>query len=214
MSISSFKKPDCWETIKQQQWNIDINSIKADFATDEQLKKRKSAADNLDIDSIQKEYETALLRSIPYALWKKIEEWGKDTGYLTTSQQSFAGFDMANTIKFNRKITDNNRKKAMTIYEIVCTNNIELLAEADELTEEQKTDLSTTVKDSTSADHGITIELIQKMVAWDKHRRILKDWQWNVMNEIISGKKTLNDRLAWGCKQNLKTLKQHGFTEE
>ena len=65
---------------------------------------------------------------------------------------------MANTIKFNRKITDNNRKKAMTIYEIVCTNNIELLAEADELTEEQKTDLSTTVKDSTSADHGITIE--------------------------------------------------------
>ena len=92
--------------------------------------------------------------------------------------------------------------------------DIELLAEADELTEEQKTDLSTTVKDSTSADHGITIELIQKMVAWDKHRRILKDWQWNVMNEIISGKKTLNDRLAWGCKQNLKTLKQHGFTEE
>lgn len=45
---------------------------------------------------------------------------------------------MANTIKFNRKITDNNRKKAMTIYEIVCKNNIELLAEADELTEEQK----------------------------------------------------------------------------
>ena len=33
---------------------------------------------------------------------------------------------------------------------------------ADELTEEQKTALSTTVKDSTSADHGITIELIQK----------------------------------------------------
>lgn len=26
----------------------------------------------------------------------------------------------------------------MTIYEIVCKNNIELLAEADELTEEQK----------------------------------------------------------------------------
>lgn len=49
------------------------------------------------------------------------------------------------------------------------------------------------------------------MVAWDKHRRILKDWQWNVMNEIISGKKTLNDRLAWGCKQNLKTLKTTRF---
>ena len=52
------------------------------------------------------------------------------------------------------------------------------------------------------------------MVDWDKHRRILQDWQWKVMNEIVMGKKSLNDRLAWGCKQNLKILKQHGFTEE
>lgn len=36
--ILNGQKEDCWETIKQQQWNIDINSIKADFATDEQLK--------------------------------------------------------------------------------------------------------------------------------------------------------------------------------
>jgi hypothetical protein len=52
------------------------------------------------------------------------------------------------------------------------------------------------------------------MVDWDKRRRILKDWQWNVMNEIISGKKPLNDRLACGCKKNLEILKKHGFTEE
>jgi hypothetical protein len=112
------KKEDCWEIIKQQEWNIDLKSIKFDFSTDEQLKKRKSVTDDLDIDTIQKEYEISLLRSIPYALWKKIEEWGKDTGFLNTSQQSFAGFDMANTVKFNRAITDINRSKAMIIYEI------------------------------------------------------------------------------------------------
>ena len=55
--------------------------------------------------------------------------------------------------------------------------------------------------------------MIQRMVDWDKHHRILQDWQWKVMNEIVMGKKPLNDRLAWGCKQNLKILKQHGFTE-
>ena len=90
-------------------------SIKNDFATDEQLKKRKSVADDLDIDTLQKEYEISLLRSIPYALWKKIEEWGKDTGFLNTSQQSFASFDMANAIKFNRAITDINRSKAIYV---------------------------------------------------------------------------------------------------
>jgi hypothetical protein len=162
---------------------------------------------------MQKEYEISLLRSIPYALWKKIEEWGRDTGFLNTSQQSFAGFDMANAVKFNRAITDINRSKAMTIYEIVCENNIELLAEADELTEQEKAERSAETE-TANTEHGITIELLQKMVDWDKRRRILKDWQWNVMNDIVSGKKPLNDRLAWGCKQNLKTLKQHGFTED
>ncbi|MDR1974791.1 MAG: AIPR family protein [Bacteroidales bacterium] len=203
------KKEECWETVKQQEWNIDKDSIKSDLANEEQLKKRKSVTDELDIDALQREYEISLLRSIPYALWKKIEQWGRDTGFLNTSQQSFAGFDMANTVKFNRVLTDVNRAKAMRIYEIVCEQNIDLLAEADELEEQPKVEETKT----TSADHGITIELLQKMVAWDKRRRILKDWQWNVMNDIISGEKSLNDRLAWGCKQNLKTLKQHGFTE-
>ena len=205
------KKEDCWLTIKKQQWNIDIDSIKTDFATDEQLATRKSIADNLDVDIMQREYELSLLRSIPYALWKKIEEWGKDTGLLTTNQQSFAGFDMANAVKNNRDITDINRRKAMNIYEIVCKNNIDLLAEADELLEQEQT--RNISKHTSKTDHGITIELIQRMVNWDKHRRILQDWQWKVMNEIVMGKKPLNDRLAWGCKQNLKILKQHGFTE-
>jgi hypothetical protein len=205
------KKEDCWLTIKKQQWNIDIDSIKTDFATDEQLATRKSIADNLDVDIMQREYELSLLRSIPYALWKKIEEWGKDTGLLTTNQQSFTGFDMANAIKNNRDITDINRRKAMNIYEIVCKNNIDLLAEADELLEQEQT--KNISKLTSKTDHGITIEMIQRMVDWDKHRRILQDWQWKVMNEIVMGKKPLNDRLAWGCKQNLKILKQHGFTE-
>ena len=74
------KKEDCWETIKRQHWDIDYNSIKADFATIEQIKKRKSVVDDLDTDTMQKEYDISLLRSIPYALWKKIAEWGKDTG--------------------------------------------------------------------------------------------------------------------------------------
>lgn len=205
------KKEECWETVKQQSWNLDLDSIKADLATEEQLQKRKSVADDIDENTLQKEYEISLLRSIPYALWKKIEQWGKDSGFLSTNQQTFVSFDMANAIKFNRAISDINRNKAMTIYETVCEHNIDLLAEADELTEQTKEDTAT---ETITSDHGITIELVQKMVDWDKRRHILKDWQWNVMNDIVSGKKPLNDRLAWGCKQNLKTLKQHGFTEE
>ena len=201
------KKEECWETVKQQGWNLDLESIKSDLATEEQLQKRKSVADDIDENALQKEYEISLLRSIPHALWKKIEQWGKDIGFLSVNQQAFAGFDMANAVKFNRAITDINRGKAMKIYEIVCKHNIDLLAEADELTEQTK------AEETAVTDHGITLELVKKMVDWDKRRRILKDWQWNVMNDIVSGKYPLNDRYAWGCKKNLEILKKHGFSE-
>lgn len=204
------KKEDCWETVKQEHWNLDLDSIKSDLASEEQLQKRKSIADDIDENTLQKEYEISLLKSIPYALWKKIEQWGKDTGFLSTNQQTFAGFDMSNKIKFNRVISDSDRSKAITIYEKVCEYNIDLLAEADDL--EEQTPKETVITSNENADHGITIELVKKMVDWDKRRRILKDWQWNVMNDIASGKKTLNDRNAWGCKKNLEILKKHGFT--
>lgn len=205
------KREECWNTIKQQDWHIDVDSIKADFATEEQLKVRQSTTDILDEDAIRKKYEIELLRSIPCALWKKIELWGRDSGFLNTNQQSFAGFDMANVVKFNREISDAKRAKAMRIYEIVCEHNIDLLSEADEFAEPAKEEINKEAQ--VDSDLGITVELIQKMADWDKRRRILKDWQWRVLNEVASGKRQLDSRLAWGCKKSLDILKKHGFTE-
>ena len=205
--IERAKKEECWETVKRQQWDIDFASIKTDLITEQQLQKRKSIADDIDENALKTEYEISLLRSIPYALWKRIEQWGQDTGFLSTSQQAFAGFDMAHKIKKNRLISDIDRSKAMNIYEKVCEHNIELLSEADDLAEQAQTEIIT------SDNHGINIELVQKMVEWDKRRRILKDWQWNMMNDIVSGKKSLTDRLAWGCRKNLEILKKRGFIE-
>ena len=205
--IERAKKEECWETVKRQQWDIDFASIKTDLITEQQLQKRKSIADDIDENALKTEYEISLLRSIPYALWKRIEQWGQDTGFLSTSQQAFAGFDMAHKIKNNRLISDIDRSKAMNIYEKVCEHNIELLSEADDLAEQAQTEIIT------SDNHGINIELVQKMVEWDKRRHILKDWQWNMMNDIVSGKKSLTDRLAWGCRKNLEILKKRGFIE-
>lgn len=202
------KKEECWEQVKNHSWSFNINEIKTDLTDENSSSKRNIVADTEDSENAQ-QHEENILRSIPHALWRKIEMWGKDTGFLSTTQQAFAGFDMANKIKFNRAISDSDRSKAMAIFDIVCQHNIDLLSEADELTEQPQGEEIKTTTD----DHGITIELIQKMVDWDKRRHILKDWQWNVMNDIASGKKLLNERLAWGCKKNLELLKKRGFTE-
>ena len=204
------KKEECWEQVKSHLWSFNINEIKADLIDENNLSKRNIVTDTEDEEEIR-QYEENILRSIPHALWKKIEEWGKDTDCLSATQQAFAGFDMANKVKFNRSISDSDRSKAMAIFEIICQHNVDLLSEADELTEQPQEKISKVEEETT--DHGITIELVQKMVDWDKRRRILKDWQWNVMNDILLGKKTLNNSLAWGCRKNLELLKKHGFTE-
>jgi len=200
------KKEECWEQVKNNSWSFNINEIKADFIDEKNPPKRNIVADTENSEETQ-QHEENLIRSIPPALWKKIETWGKDSGFLSATQQAFAGFDISNKVKFNRNISESERIKAMAIFEIVCQHKIDLLSEADDLTEQPKEKIEAT-------DHEITIELVQKMADWDKRRRVLKDWQWNVLNDIASGKYPLNERYAWGCKKNLEILKKHGFTED
>lgn len=59
----------------------------------------------------------------------------------------------------------------------------------------------------------ITIELVQKMVDWDRRKRVLKDWQWKVMDDVVKGKRQLDDRMKYGFYSNLKRLRSKGFPE-
>jgi hypothetical protein len=204
------KKEECWEMVKNNSWNVDISDIQADLIDIKNPPKRNIIEETEDSAS-DAQHEESIIRSIPFALWKKIETWGKNSDLLSINQQSTA-FNMAFKVKNNQKIVDSDRTKAMAIFDIVCEHNIDLLAEADELTEQTKVENITT--ETSDTDLGITVELIKKMADWDKRRKILKGWQWAVMNEIALGSRPLDSRLAWGCKKNLELLKKHGFTED
>ena len=49
------------------------------------------------------------------------------------------------------------------------------------------------------------------MVDWDKHKRILEDWKWKVMNDVANGSKPLTDRMKYVFYLNLEQLKKNGF---
>ena len=57
----------------------------------------------------------------------------------------------------------------------------------------------------------ITLELIQQMVDWDKRRRVLDDWKWKVMKDVVDGKKEFTDRMKYAFYLNLQALKKRGF---
>lgn len=202
------KKEECWTKIKDIVWSVNIADIEADMADEVQMAKRQAVAET-DDEKEQQQYEIELLKSIPYKLWREIETWGKESGFLSINQQTTA-FEMAGRVKHNRVINELERSKAMRVYDIVCAENIDLLSRADELQDEMEIPIKKPIENSSE----ITMEVVRQMVEWDKRRRTLKDWQWNTMKAILDGKFPLSDKYIYACMKNLETLKRHGFKLE
>lgn len=202
------KKEECWIKVKEHTWYYNINDIINDFIDENNPPKRNHRNNAEDTDKTRQHQED-IIKSIPFSLWKKIEEWGRDRGILSPRLCSLAN-DIAYKTKYNRKLLENDIIKGYTIYETVWEHNPDLLTEADELIERQTNEAP---YQSASNISIITMDLIQKMVDWDKRKRILPDWKWKAMKDVIDGKKTLTDKMKYGFYLNLQTLIKNGFSE-
>ena len=79
---------------------------------------------------------------------------------------------------------------------------------------QEKAATETPKTDCNSTSNEITLELIQKMVDWDRRKRVLEDWKWKAMDDVLQGRKPLDNRKKYTFYLNLEKLKRHGFTEE
>lgn len=202
------KKEECWNKVKNHIWGFDIEDIKDDLYDENNMPKRNEYTDTED-EQKRIEHELGIIQSIPPTLWKKIAEWGQETQTLSIPYQTSAK-DVAHKLKFKHKFGPSERERAIKIYEIVCKYNIELLEEADELMEQEKNNAVPEHTAKVSTD-DMTLELVQRMVEWDKRRRILEDWKWKAMNDVAQGKKPFTDRMKYAFYFNLEKLKKYGF---
>lgn len=202
------KKEECWQMIKEHEWAFNPEEIKDDLINIENPPKRMvhSKTDNSE-ETIQNDED--LVRSIPFPMWKKIGEWGKDAGYFDTAKQGWAS-DIAFIVKNKRKLDHCNRSHAMFLFNTVCQHNIELLEQTDELAEAEKSNAISEEKNKRQNDE-ITLELLQEMVNWDRRERILPDWQWKVMDDVVQGRRQLTDKLRYVFYSNLEKLRRKGF---
>ena len=199
------KKDECWELIKNHKWNFNIEEIKNDLIDENNPPKRIISSNEINSEK-EELHKEELLRNIPFSLWKKIGEWGKDAGFLDPTKQGWAT-DIAFIVKNKRPFGNQDKRHAIFLFELVCKHNIELLEEADSIIELENQNQNTSLFSS----EEITIELIKRMVDWDKHKRILEDWKWKVMNDVANGSKPLTDRMKYVFYLNLEQLKKNGF---
>lgn len=207
------KKEECWEAVKGHQFGCDLTTIEQDLYDPKNPPARKVISDAEEKNGTY-EYEMGIIRSIPVSLWKKIADWGQESGFLAITYQS-AARDIAHKIKYHHLIAESDRRRAMAIYETVCKHNVELLDEADALAEKDREESAANAQSSPAVSDrpviDITLELVSEMVEWDRRNRILDDWKWKVMNDVANGRKPLTDTYKYTFWLNLQLLRKKGF---
>jgi len=195
------KKEECWLEVKKQKFSVDIQSIKADLEDPKNPPSRKKLSDD-DAAESQINAELEKIKAVPGDVWHKIEEWGKATGLLSVQQQSVA-WNIPGRLRNSSRITDYERASAIRILDTVIDNAPEILFSIEE------SDESTTSHRISSEE--ITIELVKKMIAWDRKNKRLKDHHFKYMSDIVDGKISLNDQAKRYVSINLGTIMRHGF---
>lgn len=211
------KKEECWTTVRDNtKWKCDLNSIEEDLIDANNTLIRKIIVNNTSSDSY--EHDLKIVKSIPYKLWLRFAEWGAETGLLSLNLQSKAK-EIAHDLKYSHKLNSATVSRGITIFDKVCEENYELLEEIDRLHKEEQKEKEQKEKQANIVENidineiNIDIELVKKMVEWDKKNRILEIWKFKIMQDVAIGLKPLTEKLKWGFKMNLKTLIMKGFNE-
>lgn len=197
------KKETCWEAIKLFDFKMETGRITDDLnGKNDQLQRKVISESESEQLLISEELER--LKSVPPEIWYKIEEWGKVTDWLTMLQRNVA-FDLAGRVKNSSVISEYERTSGIKILNIVVETEPDILFEIDELT-----DKSEHAAANVSSEE-ITMELIRRMVEWDRKNKKLKNHHFAYMWDILNNKTPLGEQAKKYVRMNLDFLKRMGF---
>ncbi|AEE50439.1 AIPR family protein [Haliscomenobacter hydrossis] len=195
------KKEECWNAIKNEDFNIDLEDLNLDLENKSSEKRKK-----LEEDDTQKaviEASIGRLKSIHIKTWKKVEDWGRETQNLSHYECNIVS-TLSSKIRDNRNITDIERNQGEAILNIVVNLNPELFFDMDDFFNEDH-------NRSTKEEVEITLDLINIIVQWDKKNKRLDAYKYQFMVDILEGRKPLTDRNKFLARQNLRTAEKYGF---
>jgi len=195
------KKEECWVKLKNYNFDFDLSSIIPDLIDKKHPAKRTIISDDAaEIQNQKDEYDK--VKSIPSKIWKRIEEWGRETEKLTSVQQNIA-WNLTLKVRNNSDIPLNEVTRGIGILDIVIAKSPELLFEVDDIQEDY-------VKDKVN-EPEMTLELIRKMVEWDKVNKRLKGFHIRMMINILNGTVQLTDPNKKYCQLNYQFISKWGF---
>ncbi len=197
------KKEECWTAMKENDFGIDCSVLKQDFISPDSPKRKNLTEDEVNLKIINQEIN--LIKSVSSDKWEVIQKWGAKTGQLSRYLQDIA-LNISVSIKNNKSIHDNLRKKGIKILETI-------IHEAPELLEIEESNKQTTIKETNKSKVKVDVNLIGKMVEWDSRVKILTPKQLSYVADFAYGLKKINSFHEKNLMIYYEKLKAAGFKE-
>lgn len=205
--IEKAKKEECWDLVKNHEWDFNLKDIKADLIDPKNPPRR-----NVEVDIAEAELEEnkAIIKSIPPGLWKEILQWGKDSELLDTIKQTIVS-NIAFKLRQNRILADDEYQKGVEVLDIVAKHNEELLQKTEEFAGKwvalKKQKLEDEEKDE------LILGLMRKMISFNQllDKEVLTQEETDLLHDILNGKRENDFEAKIDVAKSLKKLERKGF---
>ncbi|MEN7551867.1 AIPR family protein [Rapidithrix thailandica] len=194
------KKEDCWNAIKEHEFGINLDSLNEVRTNKSSVSRSKVTED----ETVQALVNASIerIKSVHPKTWKKIEDWGRESGKLSLYQ-----YDMANTIgnriRNSRNLSDIERHQGELILGLVSDQVPEIFFDMEQFFSEEENEQNN--------EREITIDLVEKIVQWDKKNKRFKPFEYRFMADLAAGKKEFTKRNKFIARLNLKKAEKYGF---
>lgn len=205
--IEKAKKEECWDLVKNHEWDFNLKEIKADLIDPKNPPRRNI---EVDIDEAELEENKAIIKSIPPGLWNEILQWGKDSELLDTIKQTVVS-NIAFKLRQNRILADDEYQKGVEILDIVAKHNEELLQKAEEFAGKWVALKKPKLKDEQKEE--LIIGLMRKMISFNQSlgKEVLTQEETDLLHDIVNGKQENDYDNQQKVTKYLKKLQRKGF---
>lgn len=192
------KKEECWIAIKNNDFNIDLESLRDHLEDKSSEKRRRITEDVVENNLIQAELD--FIKSFPSAKWNEISKIGSDVENMTQHLKDRA-INIQSSLRLNKALNENQRKDAVKIIDIVLASSPDFFNEALEISNDPETRLN----------KKISLELLLEMVVWDTKAKVLSPKELQYLADFAYGLKAINEFHESNIKRHLSRLQNAGF---
>lgn len=192
------KKEDCWNAIKNEDFNFDLESLKADLVNESSEKRKRITEDEVESQLIRAELD--FIQSIPNSKWLEISKIGSEIGSMTQHLKDRT-INIQSSLRLNKPLTESQRKDAIRIVDYVLAESPNFFDQDSKVSNPSKGEMN--IK--------INTDLLIKMVDWDTKAKVLSPKELQYVADFAYGLKDLNDFHEKNIKRHLSRLQDAGF---